>query len=679
MSQSKKVSKLIIALIALIITTLICVFFLVKYKSVLTANKMVEIAENPAALMFLGSEEDTAIGELYFIQPNEEREKIGDNIRKNQYQYCSSNKSVIFMDAYNTLYYKLPNAESSKVSESVIEGSFRVSQDEKTIVFLSTTEEAETASLYIKRMGQEKEKIDGNISIYDWESIYLSEDGQEVYYIDADDCFYKWSADKEKEKISSATIDFNISGHAYSYINSSTEDTKPNTYIKFANENDAGKIASEPLNNIQFSQNGLIAAFISEGTWKNGTYIGELYLCLKGSDKIKVSSDVQEFIFSEDGRYIYYKNEDNSVYVKPLPNAEYETYKHSTEFMHSYSTLEKSKLCSDVKDFSVSPNGKNSLYIDNDANLYAVFDGGDKIKVASDVTSCTANDTWFVYTNKEGQLFYNSCFSDSANIKDNSHIIASSIINYTTSNCNKYVSYISNEDNSMYFTDGLDVSLLVPDVTIYDIVLYKNDSLYEKRLEVADFAGFYKSEELGYTFKIMANGNIMWYIKGEEHTGQLSIPSYIDKYASYVFIEPYNDEFTFSVFAVRHDGQKYISLSDQEYVLQEFTEDEFNSEIEKQKEEETRRKEAEAKRIALENKKKALEEKGKEYVRKGYKVSKDTQLYYSPNRANIAYDLYYELQHLEDVYSYKVSDDGNTLWLELCDTYYGDSIWVIAN
>ena len=158
----------------------------------------------------------------------------------------------------------------------------------------------------------------------------------------------------------------------------------------------------------------------------------DLYIKYPEKEAEKVASDIaEESITYYDGTGLMYVDDEANLYLfkdgeqeKIASNAASESYK-----------------------YRVSQDGNTFAYLSDEDELYAFFDGGEKTKVASDVSNygITADGKCIYYVNDEDDLF--AFTSDEQKDK-----IASDVDGYVTSDDGNMVAIYTNE-NDLYIRD----------------------------------------------------------------------------------------------------------------------------------------------------------------------------------------------------------------------------------
>ena len=179
----------------------------------------------------------------------------------------------------------------------------------------------------------------------------------------------------------------------------------------------------------------------------------DLYIKYPDKDPEKVASNVLDGSWMYcDGKGLLFLDNDCSLYL--------------------YEKGEKQKIAQNVLDgyypYELSDNYDTTAYLTDEYDLYALFKGKDKVKVASDVSEyrISSDGELIYYVNDDDELF---CFSSDEQ-KDK---IASDVSNYDISDDGKKI-VIYTYDNDLYFRDleEDDKTKIINDEEIYEYLLH---------------------------------------------------------------------------------------------------------------------------------------------------------------------------------------------------------------
>ncbi|GMK37687.1 hypothetical protein PCCS19_07410 [Paenibacillus sp. CCS19] len=360
-------------------------------------------------LLYVMTDMANGLGDLYIQKGGADKEKIASNVLKDQFGYMYNAKVAMYIDKEHTLYQKEAGKPSEQIATDVYGDSIVHSEDETTILFLKSTVAKDytgsTGDLYRMVRGSEKEKISSDVSNYNYE---VSKDGKVVTFVTADGSLYRKAADvTDKEKIGSDVSVYRTSpdGSVTIYQNAEND-----VYIKYANAVDKEKLASSNIGQVVYTQDSKTLAYLDD--YRSDSSKGELILMKNGYEKAKLASDVQQFEFTALGDYIYFLNEDKTLYAKELTDAEDAGDKKKKEADSSeapaalkiLNPAEKVKIADDIKSFNVAPDGTSVIFLDSDHNLFIQRSGEEKAKVASDVSEAHLYNQTILMLSKEKTL-----------------------------------------------------------------------------------------------------------------------------------------------------------------------------------------------------------------------------------------------------------------------------------
>lgn len=656
-------------------------------QSVPTTGQYVDAEQEIGILSFKTEGDDASVGDLYYHETGTEREKVSGNVKKDEYMFMPLSAAALYLDNENSLYRKEKGQEKEKVSENVLDASFLYSADETMLAFLTPSEDEALAELYLKSSEGEKEKVASDIAVGAGRSAFaFSADSKSLYFLSNDKKLYQKKADSEKTLLAENVSLFNVNpvSDSYTYL-----DTDEAYHIKWSNQDQPQLLRAEGIGNLRMSDSGLIAAYTAN--YNFDTHCGDLYVCIQGDNSIKIASDVTRFILSHDGRNLYYLNSDGVVYLKKLPAVNETTQENVDKFAQDVDKEQPLKMCGDVSEFDISESGLNSLFLDNEGNLYVSYQQKEKVKAASDVQSAKIFESSFYYLNVDGQLYRNSVLKNVEQVKENNKMIAQEVSGCTSSKYGKYIVFATADGNTVSVCeDGQKPESVVDNMDSYDAVIYQQQAIYEKKLTLADIAGMYKIEELEIAYKISDNGNMLIYFKGNEAENIQLTTVEKDKFTLGLKTDnPDSDLAKNEYWYIRKaDGSNLLQIGETQYSLVVLDETGLNQEIEHQKaveaereaqrqeeerikaEEARRKEEEERQRKEAEEQRKTAEEKGKKYLSEGAFIPTSQELYMNHDYSS-GTNRYFTKATTHDVYDYYISD-FYTVWVKVYTS--GDSL-----
>ncbi len=456
-------------------------------------------------LFFVENQDKPGFGDLYLKRNTTPEEKLASDVQKDGYGYLYSSKKAIYLDIENNLYIKPDGAERKKLASNAYPGSVILSEDESTIAFLST-ESPEVSSefpadLYILKFGEEREKISSNMALGDYK---LSYDGRTIYFKTNDRNLYvKKKAEDDKAKIASNIVTFVCSGKGNAVIYQNDTD---GIYIKSDNAEDAEKIYSGMAGKIQAAYNGKTFCYLADYNTSAETSKGELYMAKPGMEPLKVGSDIDEYILSPDGRYIYYRNTDKALYLVDIPELKSVTEKGIAEFKEAMKVQGKLKLGDDITIFATSKDGSIVAWTNTDFDLYYKEPDTEKVKLAPDVESFSVSDRSIIYRNKDNELYVMTKSGDKAKFDSSTKVrAASDLEGYAASPYCRYITYATTAGELYYLTIGSDPVKLTDKLDDFDLTSFQNHPIYEKKLQVKDIEGTWERKENDALVEIKGN------------------------------------------------------------------------------------------------------------------------------------------------------------------------------
>ncbi len=631
--------------------------------------------ETPMAVIFLKGEDDPFFGELYVCESGGEKVYVASDVISDSYQTFGDNY-LVYIDKKEDLYLKRPGMVSEKIASNALGYGYGYVISKNGNAILYTT--GDDGELYVYYLDGQKESIGaevwGEIGFFD-----ISADGKKIYYCDRDGDFWSWTAEGGNEKIASGSHSYVLKDGAYYYAIYNETAQKSIDYVKLANESDAQKIDDVNMSSVQIASGGLFALYLDDCTYDE-VYYGELYLHMKNSTPIKLASNVVSYVISDDSNEIYFQDNEGVLYVREIPAIEEETHKEFSKFRDELDKKGKTKLASDVESYKVSPNGRNAAIVDVEKELYLSVDCAKAVRISTDVGEYMVADDRLCFLTGDGNLYLNSQIKKTEALADNNNLIGANVKNFAYTKQGKYISFYDVKLNSLQICiDGQTPEVFVKDANTYDLIYYKNQVAYKNMIEIDDFVGKYKNDEIGYLFEIRKNGGdftVDWYVGDLSERQPLSVYDAIDRYTLSAF-SYYNSEYSIDRL-VEKNGVKWFGYQNMNYAMTRLTDEEFADEIEKKKLLEENREATEERREILRDKVLALEREVSKYYRRGIDVTSSTLLYSDHSKEHLLNGVHYDSSTNLSVRSYYVSADGNALWLQVYGMYRGDYVWILA-
>lgn len=399
-------------------------------------------------------EEEKSVSDLYVKYYGTDEQKLTTGISNYpDMKYISGDKSVLVLDNESNLYEYTKDGNKNKVASDVLSddleygSSFSISKTNNTIAYLTND-----YSLYAIYEGKDKVKVASNVSYYQ-----VSSDGKIIYYIDYDGALYSFDSSEQKEKIKSevSTVSVFNNGLDILFTTHSQE-----LYRNILGSSEPVKIddGSIDYDSIRF-KNGDIT-YINEYDWDTGK--GELFLYNSKNEKIKIASDVTQYIKINND--FYYINSENNFYKKNVKDDKSE------------------KLASDVT-YIYNVDG-TIYYLNNDNDLYK--SGKEAKKIGSgientyDVKVVNGND--ILFKNKDGEIYLNS---EKIISEAKKYTIDAQTLAYVNENNEVHIYDMKNKKDEVVFENAKSYS------TIY----YCGKFLFENTLTPEDLQGSWKYED----------------------------------------------------------------------------------------------------------------------------------------------------------------------------------------
>lgn len=347
---------------------------------------------------------------------------------------------------------------------------------EEVLLFTETDAEQKIGEVYLQKLSEEKQKIDSNVFLEEARLLYRR---HAVLYIDKNNELYMKEAEKEKERLSKDVV----------------------------------------RQSVAVSEDESTIAFLTSPTAE--TY-GDLYVIATGKEKEKVASNVSrgEYVVSVKGDLIVYVNRDQELYVRRLEMPESEKitaevidYKvsdngntlvyYKNDRSIGYRQLNDKGNASVTNNgsifFNVSSNGKTIAFLteynasSNKGELYYAFLGGERQKIASDVSlfHLSEDGQTVIYKNNELSLYVAQLPTAKQQGEIRKEKLASDVLGYIPSASGATVLYWTKDQTSYVKQQGKDrVKVVDGDVKRYD--LYRDQALLidqDNNLNIVDLAG----------------------------------------------------------------------------------------------------------------------------------------------------------------------------------------------
>jgi len=279
----------------------------------------------------------------------------------------------------------LTNNQAYNARDNVEENEF--------LLFKADSNDDYLGDLYLQKSTNESEKLSSDVQLY---SYYLLPVSESTVFLDGDASLYLIESGKEKELITTdASMDYRILSDESGILFLKSDERE--LYFKLWGQ-EKEKISSE-VNLYDISEDGKRISF--------STNDNNLYIKDQGMEREKIASNVANFYMSYDGNTIYYMSNDNALYFRDIENPD------------------NIKLTTgDIFDIKVAPGGEMITYL-NEYNyekgkgeLYFINNNQEPKKIASDVTSYqVCNDGKLIYYLNEENALLSVVVNDNEKIK----------------------------------------------------------------------------------------------------------------------------------------------------------------------------------------------------------------------------------------------------------------------
>lgn len=206
-------------------------------------------------------------------------------------------------------------------SESTQQSNNEKQYTDNTFIMIKNEESGDDllSEIYVKYEGKDKNKIVSDIPAYN--KVEYLEGKKSILIQDDENNLVKYDSEGEKETIGKELIG---------------SDTEAIPY--------------------KVSSNNETVVYLTEDA--------SLYIKEKDKDKDKVANNVWEYKIDSTGKYVYYVNDENNLYI--------------------YSDGNSEKIASDVYSFKISDNGETVVFLNSEENLYVKnINSEDKEKINS--------------------------------------------------------------------------------------------------------------------------------------------------------------------------------------------------------------------------------------------------------------------------------------------------------
>ena len=446
-----------------------------------------------AVLMFKSSSNNKELGDLYIKPFDGDEEKIASNVYRNQYELLNNN-DVVYIDSENNLYLKKYGQESVKIDKNVPFDSVFISS--KNAICYRTYESDNFLENYDSNYKDVLIDNEGNsvvINIYKSGEYngnsyyYFSDDGETLYCLDYFNTLSSINLKGEVKKLAGNVYSFVMtqdgSAFAYSTLNN-------RLYIKWSGVQNVSYVDGLSVStNYYLSDNGL--SCILEAT--DNDFNTNLYFITPFNEPIIIFNNSNGYKLDLNNQYLYTLDENNSLYGIKLPNVASNTK--SDNLVEELDKLNKVLIGKEVKDFSISHDGKSVSYINLNNELYTSFELAEAVKIQDDIDNVSYINGLIVYQDKNSKLFINEAYNDMSKVSSSSKEISSnSQFFFVENNALDYYIYMDEKSDIYIYSANEKSKLILDDVREYNSVKGKIIKIYEKTLSLNNIKGMYICE-----------------------------------------------------------------------------------------------------------------------------------------------------------------------------------------
>ena len=282
-------------------------------------------------------------------------------------------------------------------SESIKQINNKKQDTDNTFIMIKNEESGDEllSEIYVKYEGKDKNKIASNIPAYNM--IDYLEGKKSMLIQDDENNLVKYDSEGEKETIGKELIGSDT--EAIPYKVSSNNETvayltdDESLYIK-EKDKDKDKVANNVWN-YEIDNTGKYVYYVNNEN--------NLYIYSDGNSE-KIASDVYSFKISNNGETVVFLNSEDNLYVKNINSEDKEKINSGTVEISSVKIYEDG-IVTFLSDFD---------YEDYKGELY-IYNGTDKSKIASDVIQYIKKGDKFYFINEDGTLYEKSLGDEKSN------------------------------------------------------------------------------------------------------------------------------------------------------------------------------------------------------------------------------------------------------------------------
>ncbi len=603
-----------------------------------------------AVLMFKSNPNNEELGELYIKLFDKDKEKIADNVYKNQYILLNNN-DIVYIDVEYNLYLKKYGQDATKIAKNVPFDSVYVSS--KNSIYYKTYENDDFLENYESNYQEILLDIKGNSLVlfdskakYDISNSYkyFTDNGEFLYFLNGFDTLSRVNTEGKIENLAGNVSSFTVTqdGSAYAYNNYNNR-----LYIKWSGAQEASFIKKlDVYDDYQLSNNGLSCIFAADDSDETN-----LMFVSPFNEPVSITKNNYVHKSSSNNEYLYVLDENNNLYGYKLPKITAKTK--SEDLKKQLDELKETLIGTDISYFTISHDGKSVSYINSNNELYTSYELAEAVKIQDNISNIEYIYNAIVFQDINLKLYVNDALNDMSKVVSSSkEICDNSEFFYVENNSLDYFIYMDKESDLYIYSIEEKLKLIIDNVEEYNIVKGNYVNLYEKSLSIDDIVGIYSCENNSNSYDsfviAITSGDITLIFDDYSSKREISVVE-----STQTSISLTDDEgYSYSIY--KNNDELSLEIYDDEidsyyqYKVKNIANDEFNEKLE---------------HAQLEMKFNAVYEVLEDYYYNGYTATEALPMYHerSVESEIIGYtvkdDEYY-------VHSYYVEDDYN-FWLNL--------------
>ena len=539
-----------------------------------------------AVLMFKNNSNDEELGELYIQLFDKDKEKIANNVYREQYALLNNN-DVIYIDSENNLYLKKYGQDATKIADNVPFNSIYISS--KNSIYYRTYESDDFQESYdpiykdilLDNKGNTNVLFDSK-SKYDASNSYFNftENGEFLYFLNGFNTLSRVNTEGKIENLAGNVSSFTVTqdGSAFAYNNHNNR-----LYIKWSGANKASYIKKlDVYSDYQLSNNGLSCVFVADD--ENGET--NLMFVTPFNDPAIIAKYNYDYQANLTNDYLYVLDENNNLYGYKLPKITAKT--NSADLEKQLNELEETLIGADVSYYTLSHDGKSVSYINSNNELYTSYELAEAVKIENNISYIGYIYNAIVFRDENSKLYVNEAFNDMNKVIDSNKEISDNLeYFYIENNSLDYLIYMDKKFNIYTYGAGGESKLIIENVEEFNSVKGKYVNLFEKSLSIDDIVGLYSCENTSNSYDSFVIGitknDITLIFDDYSSKKDISVVDSTETSISLIDEEGYDYSF------YKNNDELSLEIYDEEmdsyyqYKIKNITNDEFNEKLEQAK------------------------------------------------------------------------------------------------